>query len=171
MTFGRARQLVAWLLVAGCNSAVCAAGRLLNQTYARETLWIVAEYRSSGVWGSLLAANLLVGWWLWRCSKRGGALLVCTLTAIAVTFPLGLELGMGVYYQQVTGELRIAEFVFTRTALDFPASPDGVCVRAKVDDPWIWKLNEHRVYPRLLPLPLDDAKLRLRLLHPGECSR
>lgn len=85
--------------------------------------------------------------------------------------PLALELGMGIDYQQVTGELRISEFLLTRTQLDLPSTPDGVCVRADLGDAWTWKLNEHRVHPKLLPLPLDDAALRQRLLHPGDCPR
>lgn len=171
MNVVRARWLVAAVAVVGGNAGACAAGRWLNQTYAEEALWVVAEYQGFGVWACLVTLDLAICWWLWRRSTSGRTVFAPALLAMVLSLPLGLELGMGVYYQQVTGELRIAEFLLTRTALDFPSSPDGVCLRAKLDDPWSWQLNEHRVYPRLLPLPLDDARLRQRLLHPGECPR
>lgn len=170
------RRALAWGLASGLVSAgnvgLCVAGRALNDVYAEETRWVVAQYRAPEVWLALLAVN--VGAWCWLASHTrasGRRLAMHVGLMLALTIPLGLELGMGIHYQQLSGELRIHEFLLTRAAVDFQATPDGVCVRADLSDAWTWRLNEHRLHPKLLPLPLDDARLRSRLLRPGDCVR
>jgi hypothetical protein len=175
----RARLALYWVVAAGvvsvCSIGACLTGRAFNDLYAHEVLWIVAQYRASDVWWSLVLINLLAWSWLAQLvfwvGKAGWALALRSLLAVAITLPLGLELGMGIYYQQMSGELRIENALFTRAAFDFPSTPDGVCVRADLSDRWTWRLNEHSIRPALLPLVLDDAKLRARLLAPGQCAR
>jgi hypothetical protein len=175
----RPRLALHWAVAAGvvsaCSIGACLTGRAFNDLYAREVLWIVAQYRASDVWWSLVLINLVAWAWLAQVvfggAKVGRPLALRSLLAVAITLLLGLELGMGIYYQQMSGELRIENALFTRAALDFPSTPDGVCVRADLRDRWTWRLNEHSIRPALLPLALDDAKLRSRLLAPGQCAR
>jgi hypothetical protein len=173
------RRALAWGLASGVVSVLdvgaCVGGRALNALQADDTRWIVAQYRSPQVWVALFVVNAAVWAWLARVARHDQAgvkpLTWHALSMLAFSLPLGLELGMGVSYQQVSGELRIGALVLTRTRLQFPSTPDGVCLEADLSDPWTWRLNEQRVRTKLLPLPLDDARLRARLRRPGECPR
>lgn len=152
-----------------------AAGRSVNAFYAGEVLWVVAQYSTPWAVASLAVVNL-AAWGLlahqaFARSVAGSRLALSALLVTALAWSFGLELGMGIYYQQVTGELQINALAFVRQRLTFPSSADGVCLRASLGDAFTWQLNEQRVHPKLLPLPLDDQKLRDRLLHPGTCAR
>jgi hypothetical protein len=161
-------------LVSGPSAIAFSSGRVLNGLYADDALWIVAQYSAPAAIVALAAINALALGWLFRqvfVRRLATARLMLHALGLSLfTLPLGLELGMGIYYQQVTGELRIVELVLTRAALDLPSTPDGVCVDADLGNAWSWRLNETRLRPRLLPLPLDDRELRERLTHPGECD-
>lgn len=161
------------ILLGSCDAAAFGAGRFSNALYAEEPLWIVAQYSFPWALGSaMLATGLAIGWLVYAAFVRKLSLqswLLSGTVAAAASSAVCAEAGMGIYYQQVTGEFRITELVFSRTALQFPSSQDGVCLHAELRSSFVWSLNGTLVHPRLLPLPLDDERLRARLLAPGAC--
>jgi hypothetical protein len=167
-----ARATIAAALVSACNVSACLAGRTLNARYADEVLWTVAQYQAGSVWACLVIVNALI----WLCvghaalrRDRGARLGRRAAGALLLSVPLGLELGMGVYYRRATGELSVSEALFTRASIALPPG-DEQCIPMDLSDPFAWRFGEQRLRPKLLPLALDEAQLRAALA-PLDCQR
>lgn len=148
--------------IGACNIGVCAAGRWLNERLAEEVLWSIAQYRLAAVVLGLGLMNLLVAVCLWRAAFRG-RLGRSAVVALILTLALGLELGMGIQYRRATGELRVCELFFTRAAINLASPAERDCVELDLQTSFRWRFGRQQLWPRLLPLPLDDAQLRAEL--------
>ena len=156
-----ASRVLAAVLVTACNVSACMVGRFLNARYAEEVLWTVAGYRSSSVWLFLLVTNSFLWWWL--LTRVGiGRVRWHAAGALLLSVPLGLELGMGIYYRRATGELSVGEALFTRAALALPPG-DEQCLPVDLSNPFDWRFAQQHLRPKLLPLPLEDGALKAQL--------
>ncbi|HTQ04765.1 MAG TPA: hypothetical protein VMI54_12955 [Polyangiaceae bacterium] len=173
-------KILRWL---GCGAALVIAvsdttvfwfERDVNSCYVGTSRYSVASY--AWPW-ALVPVVLGVGLAVltvlraaFRREAKLGRLAGVTALAWLASLLLCAEAGMGIYYQSSDGEFTIAWLLFPRVFLDFPSSSDGVCLKAEFGA-FSWTLNGTVVHPRLLPLPLDDTKLRDALTHPGICVR
>lgn len=164
------RRVLAAALVSACNAVACFVGRFLNGRYTEEVLWTVAEYRAASVWVCLVLVNCSV--WLWLVAqRRADGLATRAAIAFVLTVPLGLELGMGIYYRRATGELSVGAALFTRAAVQLPPGDEPAqCLPIDLSDSFSWRFGEQRLRPKLLPIALEDRALRAAF-EPLRCPR
>ena len=155
------------------DGAVFCLGRWVNSIQRQELFWVVAEYAQPWATLCLIVAVALAGLAFWHATFAAnlGALKRVAWIGFAglVSFLSAIELGMGIYYDHIRGELRISELMIERAHLEFRHTTDDVFVCADLNGFFTWRLNEHAIYPRFLPLPLDDSALKAKLSS-GTCK-
>lgn len=161
-----------------------AASRYSNGLYDQEPLNVVAQYAEP--WRTLATALVLSGVAFvlllaaLDTARPQRMRASCAILLAIAGLALCIELGMGVHLNTTTGQLHVATLFFERNHLDLPSSPDGVCARADLANPLVWRFGDQSLYPRLLPLPIDserllqplwDSEQQLLQSSPGACPK
>ena len=169
MTARRVRA-IAWVtaggLVALAQGAVAWAARGVDKLYAADPYWFVAAYAepwrtaaTAGVAILSLAVSLNAARsrqpLSWPRFLANAGLL---LSGLAIC----LELTRAVHFNDALGELYVHMFVFRRAKVSLGTGNDA-CLRADVDNPFVWRLNGTSIHPRLLPLPYESSAIVSRL--------